>query len=64
MRTEPGCHLYCTAFRIVLLLHFNIAKLFTDHILFQENTRFKMSTKTDLLSFRLSVVSLLLSLVL
>ena len=26
----------CTASRLVLLSHFNIAKLFNDHILFQE----------------------------
>ena len=36
MRTEPGCHLYCTACRLVLSSHFNITKLFNDHILFQE----------------------------
>ena len=33
-RTEPGCHLYCTVCRLVLLSHFNIAKLFHYRILF------------------------------
>ena len=32
MRTEPGCHLHCTSSRLVPLSHFNIAKLFNDHI--------------------------------
>ena len=41
IRTEPGCHLYCTASRLVLLLHFNITKLFklfNDHTLFSPVT--------------------------
>ena len=37
----PGCHLYCSACRLVLLSHFNITMLFNDHILFQEYTPFK-----------------------
>ena len=41
MRTEPGYHLYCTACKLVLLSQFNIAKIFNDHILFQEYTPFK-----------------------
>ena len=34
MEAEPACHLYCTACRLVLVSHFNITKLFNDHILF------------------------------
>ena len=37
----PGCHLYCSACRLVLLSHFNRTKLFNDDILFQEYTPFK-----------------------
>ena len=32
---------HCTACKLVLLSHFNIAKLFNDHILFKEYTSFK-----------------------
>ena len=35
IRTEPGCHLYCTARRLGLLSHFDIAKLFNYHALFR-----------------------------
>ena len=41
IRREPDCHLYCTVSRQFLLAHFNIAKFFNDHILFQEYTTFK-----------------------
>ena len=34
MEAESACHLYCTACRLVLVSHFNITKLFNDHILF------------------------------
>ena len=34
-------HLYCTACRLVLLSHFNIAKPFNDHISFQKCKLFK-----------------------
>ena len=37
IQIEPGCHLYCTACKLVLLSHLaKIARLFNDHILFQE----------------------------
>ena len=44
MRIEPSCHLYCTAYRLVLLSHLNIAKLFNDHTLYQEHTPFKFAS--------------------
>ena len=36
IRTEPGYQLYCTACRLVLFSHFSLAKVFSDHILFEE----------------------------
>ena len=38
IKTEPGCHLYCIACKLVLLSHFNMAKLFTDYLLFSPVT--------------------------
>ena len=35
IRTEPGYHLHCTAWRLVLLSHFNIAKLCNGNIVFR-----------------------------
>ena len=32
--TETGFHLYCTAYRLALLSHFNIAKLVNHHLVF------------------------------
>ena len=52
MKTERGCHLCCTACRLVLLSYLTLSRwrplsyrnqsIFNDHILFQEYTRFKL----------------------
>ena len=73
IRTKPGRHLYCTEYRLVLFSHFNITKLFNDHILIclltihwpvKLHFLLAWALKQAFFSFWLSVVSLLQFLVL
>ena len=67
-RPDAGYHVYSAACRLVLLSHFNTAKLFSDHILFSpvifDLLYWKWAPKQIFFSFWLSIVSLLRFLVL